>query len=361
MPAIVGAARDTLPVRPTPLACSAAAGGPRERRRGERDPERLRLLGRQRRVGASGDDGLRVQPRPGSRVEAADRRSRRRAHRSSPARSSGCRRSPRTGCTGRGRPAGPPVARSHSRIADRADSSSTSRTTLKTLSRWASRTASRLRPSAPRVIPSSRRPRRRDPTRLDDDQDERGRRPRSRARRRQRRRTVRGGVQVDRTVLRNGGEESLGGRPSLAFGTSPQIAGRPAATDRCYPPRDPRAATANTRRQPRHPMAKRSRLGARPGQRRPLQRSAAGARTTTRPANAVTAEEMARAAELEAADPRRGADRRGVPQEPRPPDEGAGRRHGDLLLEHARRARVRRSTATSSATCAGSRSSAAGC
>jgi hypothetical protein len=47
-------------------------------------------------------------------------------------------------------------------------------------------------------------------------------------------------------------------------------------------------------------MAKRSRLGARPGQRRPLQRSAAGARATTRPANAVTAEEMARAAELEA-------------------------------------------------------------
>ena len=47
-------------------------------------------------------------------------------------------------------------------------------------------------------------------------------------------------------------------------------------------------------------MAKRSRLGARPGQRRPLQRSTAGARATTRPADAVTAEEMARAAELEA-------------------------------------------------------------
>jgi len=46
-------------------------------------------------------------------------------------------------------------------------------------------------------------------------------------------------------------------------------------------------------------MAKRSRIGDRPGQRRPLQRSTA-ARATTRPANAVTAEEMARAAELEA-------------------------------------------------------------
>ena len=46
-------------------------------------------------------------------------------------------------------------------------------------------------------------------------------------------------------------------------------------------------------------MAKRSRIGDRPGQRRPLQRSTA-ARPTARPANAVTAEEMARAAELEA-------------------------------------------------------------
>lgn len=45
-------------------------------------------------------------------------------------------------------------------------------------------------------------------------------------------------------------------------------------------------------------MAKRSRIGARPGQRRPLQRTPA--RTTGRPANAVTDEEMARAAELEA-------------------------------------------------------------
>ena len=57
------------------------------------------------------------------------------------------------------------------------------------------------------------------------------------------------------------------------------------------------------------------------------------ARATTRPANAVTAEEMARAAELEAAilaEEQIAAD---VPQEPRPPDEDAGRRHGDLLLE----------------------------
>jgi len=63
-----------------------------------------------------------------------------------------------------------------------------------------------------------------DPTRLDDDQDEED----------DDRDPERddgnadgwfdGGVQVDRTVLRNGGEESLGGRPSLAFGTSPLIA-----------------------------------------------------------------------------------------------------------------------------------------
>jgi len=45
-------------------------------------------------------------------------------------------------------------------------------------------------------------------------------------------------------------------------------------------------------------MAKRSRIGARPGQRRPLQRTAT--RTTARPANSVTDEELARAAELEA-------------------------------------------------------------
>jgi len=53
-------------------------------------------------------------------------------------------------------------------------------------------------------------------------------------------------------------------------------------------------------------MAKRSRLGSRPGQRRPLQRSttkpvpAAEAAPTPRPAGVVTPEEEARAAELEA-------------------------------------------------------------
>jgi hypothetical protein len=46
-------------------------------------------------------------------------------------------------------------------------------------------------------------------------------------------------------------------------------------------------------------MAKRSRIGDRPGQRRPLQRQPART-STARPANAVTEEEMARAAELEA-------------------------------------------------------------
>jgi hypothetical protein len=46
-------------------------------------------------------------------------------------------------------------------------------------------------------------------------------------------------------------------------------------------------------------MAKRSRIGTRPGQRRPLQRPAAKP-VTTRPAGAVTPEEEARAAELEA-------------------------------------------------------------
>jgi hypothetical protein len=50
-------------------------------------------------------------------------------------------------------------------------------------------------------------------------------------------------------------------------------------------------------------MAKRSRVGARPGQRRPMQRSAArpAAAPAPRPAGSVTPEEEARAAELEAA------------------------------------------------------------
>ena len=52
-------------------------------------------------------------------------------------------------------------------------------------------------------------------------------------------------------------------------------------------------------------MAKRSRLGSRPGQRRPLQRAtakpvSAATPATPRPAGAVTPEEEARAAELEA-------------------------------------------------------------
>jgi len=46
-------------------------------------------------------------------------------------------------------------------------------------------------------------------------------------------------------------------------------------------------------------MAKRSRLAARPGQRRPLQRTPARS-TSTRPATSLTREEEARAAELEA-------------------------------------------------------------
>jgi hypothetical protein len=49
-------------------------------------------------------------------------------------------------------------------------------------------------------------------------------------------------------------------------------------------------------------MAKRSRIAGRPGQRRPLQRAASQPATTSaRPSGSVTAEELARAAELEAA------------------------------------------------------------
>ena len=73
-------------------------------------------------------------------------------------------------------------------------------------------------------------------------------------------------------------------------------------------------------------MAKRSRIAGRPGQRRPLQRAASRPATTTsvRPPGSVTAEEEARAAELEAAilaeeraaeQARRGPDRKGRPTE----------------------------------------------
>lgn len=48
-------------------------------------------------------------------------------------------------------------------------------------------------------------------------------------------------------------------------------------------------------------MAKRSRIAGRPGQRRPLQRTATRPGTSTRPSTRVTQEELARAAELEAA------------------------------------------------------------
>jgi hypothetical protein len=48
-------------------------------------------------------------------------------------------------------------------------------------------------------------------------------------------------------------------------------------------------------------MAKRSRLAARPGQRRPLQRSTTGKPATSTPSTSITPEEEARAAELEAA------------------------------------------------------------
>ena len=73
------------------------------------------------------------------------------------------------------------------------------------------------------------------------------------------------------------------------------------------PPRDAPdailAATHELAAEPTDHMAKRSRVAARPGQRRPLQRT--GPRPTSRaparPAGSVTAEEEARAAELEAA------------------------------------------------------------
>jgi hypothetical protein len=82
-------------------------------------------------------------------------------------------------------------------------------------------------------------------------------------------------------------------------------------------------------------MAKRSRIGARPGQRRPLQRTAPRP-ATARPAGSVTPEEEARAAELEAQilaeeraaeDARRSRDRRA-----KAPDEGGAVIYSSLPL-----------------------------
>jgi len=102
-------------------------------------------------------------------------------------------------------------------------------------------------------------------------------------------------VQIDRTVLRQASE--AGTRPS-------------SESSRCHPPRTTMAADAILRGFHRsslggisNHMAKRSRIGGRPGQRRPMQRTAgrpAGARPA-RPAGSVTREEELRAAELEAA------------------------------------------------------------
>jgi hypothetical protein len=73
-------------------------------------------------------------------------------------------------------------------------------------------------------------------------------------------------------------------------------------------------------------MAKRSRIAGRPGQRRPLQRAAGRPETTSvRPSGSVTAEELARAAELEAAilEEERVAERaRRGPERSRRPTEG---------------------------------------
>jgi hypothetical protein len=110
------------------------------------------------------------------------------------------------------------------------------------------------------------------------------------------------GVEVDLGVSDRRRTQWFRGAPSLTGGQPPET--RPVG--RCYPPRVP----AN----PAHggvpnPMAKRSRIGGRPGQRRPIQRPAnrSVAATPTAPTaptrrpDGVTPEEEARAAELEAA------------------------------------------------------------
>ena len=107
------------------------------------------------------------------------------------------------------------------------------------------------------------------------------------------------GVQVDRSILRAGRDGRTAG-----LGRRPESSRWPSPPD---PLADPAnailRATHATRSEPLPLMAKRSRVAARPGQRRPLQRSPARpeAPARPRPEGSVTAEEEARAAELEAA------------------------------------------------------------
>jgi len=107
------------------------------------------------------------------------------------------------------------------------------------------------------------------------------------------------GVQVDRSILRAGlvGKQRVSaGGPSLAGGPHRKIHWPPAADAILRP-------THGSRSEFQPLMAKRSRVAARPGQRRPLQRSVTrpDAGAAPRPEGSVTREEEARAAELEAA------------------------------------------------------------
>ena len=142
-----------------------------------------------------------------------------------------------------------------------------------------------------RVRPSSRR--RRAPTRTGQEttEDEQHGHGREQADDRDADERLDGGVEVDGTDPPGASAAGARGRPE----SSRSVA---AGDRRCYPP-------ARSARSSRPPMAKRSRLAGRPGQRRPLQRTSTPApcRVDARgppPPTSITPEEEARAAELEA-------------------------------------------------------------
>jgi hypothetical protein len=107
------------------------------------------------------------------------------------------------------------------------------------------------------------------------------------------------GVQIDRSILQAGGTEKAG-----ASASGPSLAGGQSRPIRSALPRMLSSARPNVPdSESLTGMAKRSRVAARPGQRRPLQRTAPRTESArpARPDGSVTPEEEARAAELERA------------------------------------------------------------
>lgn len=249
----------------------------------ESEPERLRLLVGQSRVGPPGVDRLRVDPRPGPRVEAAhddpvaariDEREGEALvaagvlERVEPDEPDPLDRAP-SGSLEDGRPRRQVVELARDGV-DLVDVGVEDRVEARPV-----RAAGE--PVEPPAQPT-------ETARLNEDENEKH--EDGRAEREDRTPEIGRdeGIEIDRSVLR-------GGRACVRATGRPESSRWPFTADAILRP-DPRTASELSR-----PMAKRSRLTAKPGQRRPLQRSTGPAR----PVAGITADELARAAELEAA------------------------------------------------------------